>query len=474
MPAHGGGFLLFGDNMDYQEFLRTKHNVVKSSGFDVAIESLNEKAFEWQKHIVKWAVKKGKCALFEDCGLGKTIQQLMWGHEVHKKTGGNILILAPLAVANQTMHEGEKFGIPVTVCRKQEDVKDGINITNYEMLSHFEPDEFIGVVLDESSILKSFSSKTKMEIIDRFQNTPYRLSCTATPSPNDYEELGNQSEFLGIMSRLEMLSMFFVHDSGDTSKWKIKGHASDLFWDWVSNWAVVITSPKDLGFNEPGFDLPKLNFYEHSFKEDVYFCGDQISLMPETILSMTDRRAARKHTLDERVKIAADIVNETDEQFIVWCDLNSESDMLKRNIENSVEVKGSDTPEHKTKAAEQFLVYDVKNIISKPSIFGWGLNWQHCNNMVFVGLSDSYEQFYQAVRRCYRFGQKKPVNVHIVISEREGAVLENIKRKEAQAQEMVLAMVQHTKKVMDEEIHGTKRETTTYTPREKIQMPLFF
>ena len=460
-------------SMEYQEFLRAKIKTIKSTGFDIDKEKLNKNAFDWQKDIVKWALKKGKAALFEGCGLGKTIQQLIWADEIDKKTGGKVLILAPLAVSSQTSQEGEKFGITVNVCRSQKEVKDGITITNYEMLSHFEPSEFVGVVLDESSILKSFSGKMRTEIIESFKNTQYRLSCTATPSPNDYEELGNQAEFLGIMTRLEMLSMYFVHDGGETSKWRIKGHAQDKFWEWLSSWAVVIDNPESLGYFDKRYTLPELHTIQKSYEEDMYYVGAQTSLMPEVSLSMTERREARRHTMEERVKIAAEIVNASNEQFVVWCDLNAESELLKKSIYDCVEVKGSDKPEYKTKAAIDFVQGNVKAIVTKPSIFGWGLNWQHCKNMVFVGLSDSFEQYYQAVRRCWRFGQQKEVSVYVVISEREGAVLKNIQRKEQQAEEMMIAMVKHTKNILLDDIKSTIRETNQYKPIGKIQIPVF-
>lgn len=457
--------------MDYEKFLETKKKVIEENGIHIDKKEFNKMLFEFQKDITFCTLKKGRYAVWADCGLGKTPMQLEIANQVHKNTKGNVLILAPLAVTQQTKREGEKFGIDVNICRTQEDAVNGINITNYEMLEHFNAEAFECIILDESSILKSFNSKTKLALIEKFKNTPYRFSYTATPSPNDIEELGNQAEFLGIMSRKEMLSTYFVHDGGDTSKWRLKGHAKEVFWEWVANWAVVITKPSDLGYGDNNFKLPALNMIEHKTQKDCHFIGEQVSLFAQTALSLVERRNARRETLSERVQITADIVNNSTEQFIVWCDLNAESEALKKAIAGSVEVKGSDKTDHKINSALDFASGKIRVIISKPSIFGWGINWQQCHNMCFVGLSDSYEQFYQAVRRCYRFGQTKEVNVHIVISEKEGAVLDNIKRKENQAEEMIREMVKYTHLVLEKEIRGITREVIGYNPQIKMILP---
>lgn len=457
--------------MTYQEFLKQKQIITKPCGFEINKDSLNNYAFEWQKDIVKWALKKGKAALFEDCGLGKTIQQLIWAEQVHKKTGQPVLILAPLAVAEQTKREGEKFGIPVNVCRTQKDIFNGINITNYEMLQHFRSEVFSGVVLDESSILKHFESKTKQLIVDKFVSTQYKLSCTATPAPNDFMELGNQAEFLGIMSRTEMLATYFVHDGGDTSKWRLKGHAEKEFWKWVSNWAVVLTNPKDLGYDGAGYDLPRLSIHEHVVKSGPAVVDNQL-MLGWVAQTLSERRNARKGSLKDRCQKAAELIaQKPDEQWIVWCDLNAESEELKKNIGGAVEVRGSDTNEYKSEMLKGFSTGDVKYLITKPSIAGFGLNWQNCHNMIFVGLSDSYEMIYQAIRRCYRFGQNKDVNVHIVISEAEGAVKQNIERKERQSQRMIKRMINHTKAILEKEIKGTVRETIQYNPTVIMKLP---
>jgi hypothetical protein len=393
--------------------------------------------------------------------------QLDFAQQIVNKTKENVLIVAPLAVSKQTKKEGEKFEIEVNICRSQQDVKSGINITNYEVLNHFETNSFIGVVLDESSILKSYSGKIRNEIIESFNSTPYKLACTATPAPNDYMELGNHAEFLNIMTRSEMLATFFVHDGGDTSKWRLKGHAEGEFWKWVSTWAVIIKNPNELGYKQKGYELPRLNFIEHVTESEKHEL--EMVIMPAETL--TERRQARKESLETRVKYAADIVNNSDEQWLVWCDFNDESSLLTKSITHSVEVKGSDTPEHKENAGIEFAQGKIKALVSKPSIYGFGMNWQNSHNIIFCGLSDSYEQFYQAVRRCWRFGQKNEVNVHVISSERGINVLDNIKRKEQLAEEMSRKMIQLTQQITISEINNVHIATKKYTPMKKMNIP---
>ena len=294
--------------MEYQDFIRSKETSVQQSGFDSDKSTYNKNLFEWQKDIVHWALKKGKACLFEDCGLGKTLQQLSFADEVCKHTGGNVLILAPLAVAAQTKAEGVKFGIEVNICRKQCDVKRGINITNYEMIEHFEPETFQGIILDESSILKNSTGATKTALTEMFKNTPYKLCCTATPAPNDFMEIGNHAEFLGIMSQTEMLATYFVHDGKNTSKWRLKGHAKSKFFEWIASWACCMTSPADLGYDATGYDLPPLNIYEIQVKSDNTETEDgQMMFYAETAESLSERREARKESLERRVNEAVRI-----------------------------------------------------------------------------------------------------------------------------------------------------------------------
>lgn len=458
--------------MTYEDFLHSKQITVVQSGFEKPRDDMNDRMFGWQKDIVFWALKKGRAALFEDCGLGKTIQQLEWAQSVSNHTGKPVLIVAPLAVAEQTKREGEKFGYTVTVCRTQKDAMDGINITNYEMLDHFDAEEYGGVALDESSILKNFTSKTRTQIIDKFLLTEYKLSCTATPSPNDYMELGNQAEFLGVMSRTEMLATFFLHDSGDTAKWRLKGHAEDKFWEWMATWAVVLTNPADLGYPGEGYDLPDMKTVEHLVSPEVETMNDNLTLITKVAKTLSERREARRNSLKERCQRAAEIVaSDPENQWLIWCDLNDESALLTSLIPGAVEVRGADKPEKKTDALKGFTDGSVRHLVTKPSIAGFGLNWQGCHNMIFVGLSDSYEMMYQAIRRCYRFGQEETVSVHVVASEAEGAVKENVERKEAQCARMTAEMVKHTKQILEAEIRGTVRITIPYDPQVDMVIP---
>ncbi len=444
----------------YESFLASKRLVSQPVGFDVDVSSLNPHLFDFQRDIVRWALARGRAAIFLDCGMGKTAIQLEWAQRIVEHVGCNVMILAPLAVAQQTVHEGEKFGITVHLCRTAADVIPGINVTNYEMLHHFDAADFGGIVLDESSILKSYSGSTRNAIIDGFGRTPYRLACTATPAPNDYMELGNHSEFLGVMSRVEMLSMFFVHDGGDTSKWRLKGHAESEFWKWLCSWAVMMRRPSDLGYDDTAFTLPPLEMHAHIVNDETEPEGMLFAIEARTL---TDRRQARKASMGSRVAEASALANASDEPFLIWCDLNAEGDELERLIPGSVQVAGRHDPDFKEWAAQAFCAGRVRVLISKPSIFGFGLNFQHCPNVVFVGLSDSYEAFYQAVRRCWRFGQTRPVQCHMITAETEGAVVANIKRKEGDAQRMADEMVTHMHSINEANIKATGRDVTVYS-----------
>lgn len=435
---------------------------MESSGFDINKSELNPMLYEFQKDIVRWALKKGKACIFADCGLGKTPMQLSWAYHVHKHTGGKILILAPLAVADQTKREADKFGYVAKVVEKQEDCISGINITNYEKLDRFIANEFAGIVLDESSILKSYSGKVRTEIIQNFHEVPYKLACTATPAPNDYMELGNHSEFCGVMTRAEMLSMFFVHDGGETSKWRLKGHAEDVFWQWLATFSVFVDNPNNIGYDIDGYNLPPINIQE------IIVDGDT----PTTeTLTLTERRQARKDSLRLRCEQAAQLVNNSDEQWLVWCDLNEEGNTLEKLIDKSKNVQGSDTNQYKSDTMLEFSEGNLKCLISKPRLCGFGMNWQNCHNMIFTGLSDSYEQFYQALRRCWRFGQEKSVNVYIIISAKEGCVKENIERKQTDFLKMQSEMTELTKEITKNELWSTCRISTLYEPHIKMELP---
>lgn len=458
-----------GAKMTYDEFLTSKQRIPVASGFDKQKDQMNSMMFEWQKDITRWALRKGRAALFEDCGNGKTIQQLEFAQSVSEETGMPVIIVAPLTVSEQTQREASKFGYSTTLCRTQRDVRPGINITNYEMLGHFDANVFGGVVLDESSILKNCMGKVRTQIIEMFQNVPYRLSCTATPSPNDYMELGNQVEFLGIMSRTEMLATYFTHDGSNTSQWRLKGHAENRFWEWVATWAVVLTCPGDLGYPNDGYVLPDLVMHEHLVESSISMDDGFFGWVAQTL---TERRDARRMSLRERCEKAAELVAlSPDDQWVIWCDLNDESSLLTGLIPGAAEVRGSDNPENKSKILRNFADGSVRYLVTKPSIAGFGMNWQQCHKMIFVGLSDSYEAMYQAIRRCYRFGQEYPVEVHIITSAAEGAVKANIERKEAQAATMKKNMVQHTKEILEQDIRGTVRIKIPYDPQVDMRIP---
>ena len=455
--------------MTYDEFLKTKERRAKACGFEVDKDSITPMAFDYQKDIIAWACKKGKCAILTGCGTGKTVMLLEWSRAVHEHTGKPVLIISPLSVVHQTVREAAKFGIcNVNVCRDGSDVQNGVNITNYEMMEHFNGSVFAGVVLDESSILKSFTGKYKTLLTDMFFDTPYRLLCTATIAPNDYTEIGTSCEFLGIMSRSEMLATYFTHDGGETSKWRLKKAGVNKFWEWFATWAIYFNSPKDLDYNGEGYDLPPLNIHKVILNSEVRE-GELLVTLASTL---DERREARKDSMDDRTDSASALANTCAyEQWLLWCDYNDESDMLRRKTLNSVEVKGSDSPDFKAQASLDFADGKIHALVSKASIFGFGSNFQSCHNMVFCGLSDSYERFYQAVRRCWRFGQTRPVNVYIILSERELNVLDNITRKQKQMDEMQRQMTALMKEVTLAEIKHTTRVTTEYKPMESMVMP---
>jgi superfamily II DNA or RNA helicase len=442
--------------VSYIDFIETKSFASRQAGFDADLSSYS--VFPYQKDIVRWACMRGKAAIFADTGLGKTMMQLTWASQVVKKTGGKVIILAPLAVKEQTIAEAEKFGISL----------NNIDVNNYEQLHNIEPSQYEGVVLDESSILKGINSKTRKLVQQCFNDTPYRLSCTATPSPNDFMELGTQSEFLGVMSQVEMLAMFFVHDGGDTSKWRLKGHGKRKFFEWLATWAIFITKPSDLGYEDEGHTLPELVFHEH-----IIDSGITDGLFAPIASGLLDRNRARKDTVDDRVEEAARIVNGMKDQCLVWCHLNDESEKLSAAIDGAVEVKGSDSPEHKKSALLGFAKSEVNTLVSKPRIAGFGMNFQSCNQMVFVGLSDSWEQFYQAVRRCWRYGQKRKVHVHIVSADIEGGVLLNIKRKEQQHKQLTKEMICVMKGRTLVELGKAKQEKTQYDAITTMEKPIW-
>ena len=357
------------DMMEYKNFLKKKEVTSVNAGFSVEKTDLNKSLFPFQRDIVAWALQKGKSCVFTDCGSGKTIIQLEYAHQVCKKTGGTALIVCPLSVAEQTKREGEKFGIEAHVVREQaEIVRGSVNITNYEILNHFDPETFVCVVLDESSILKCYTSATRNELIDSFAMTPYKLCCTATPSPNDHTELGNHAEFIGIMSRTEMLATYFIHDGSDTSKWRLKGYGEEKFWEWVATWAICMRTPRDLGYSDEGYVLPKLNIIEHIIPSEA----GAYELFPTRAETLSERREARKESQSRRVQEAKRLVEESEEQWLVWCDYNSESEELHKAIDKSIEVVGADSPEYKAQQALNFVDGKTKCLVSKSSIYMCG------------------------------------------------------------------------------------------------------
>lgn len=417
--------------MNYQEFIAGKRRRSVASGIEVS--ELHRDLYPWQADVVRWALRKGRAAIFEDCGLGKTFQQLEWGARVP----GDVLLLAPLAVGRQTEEEAARFGIDARVSRDGSRAAK-ITITNYERLHLFDASRYAGVILDESSILKSMDGSTKNRLISTFAQTPYRLACTATPAPNDHMELGNHAEFLGVSTMAEMLATYFCHDGGETSVWRLKGHAVADFWAWVASWAVMIRRPSDIGYPDGDYALPPLDIRIHEVSANITREGELFG-MP--LLALDEQRKARRATLAARVAKAADLANASSDQVLVWCELNDESDALESGIAGAVSVSGADDDDVKADRMSGFAAGDVRCLVTKPKIAGFGMNWQGCAEMVFVGLSHSYEQFYQAVRRCWRFGQARPVVVHVVTSDAERAILENIQKKQAAADEMAARMV---------------------------------
>ena len=454
-------------NEGYDAFLATKRENVKAVGFEVEESDMAPMLFDWQRHIVKWALARGRAALFEDCGLGKTAQQVEWARHVVAHTGRAVLILAPLAVADQTVREGAKFGVDVHRCREASDVVEGaVNVTNYERLDKFAPEPFAGIVLDESSILKAYDGKTRKMISDFAKPIDFRLCCTATPAPNDIVELCNHAEFLDIMSGKEILALFFRQDGNTTHKWRLKGHAQRAFWMWMAEWSVAIRRPSDLGYSDSGYILPALNMHQEAVVNDRHD-GYLFAMEAKTL---AERRQSRRDSLEKRVARAAELCNGNGEQWLVWCDLNVEGDALAKAIPDAVQVNGADSADFKEKALSDFATGALRVLVSKPSIAGFGMNFQSCHNIVFVGLSDSYEAFYQAIRRCWRFGQKHEVECYVICADSDGAVVENIRRKESQSTEMFEELVKAMGGLSAAAAH---RNEMIYNPTEPVEIPVW-
>jgi len=433
--------------MTYEQFLDQKRVKVTPSGFSIEETELNASLFQFQKYIVKKSLHKGKYAIFADCGLGKTLMQLEWATRVVIHTGLPVLILAPLAVSGQTIQEGQKFGIEV--CHYG---SGDIQITNYEQLDNVDPSLFSGIVLDESSILKNFTGAIKQKLIERFRDTPYKLCCTATPAPNDPEELGNHSDFLGVMTRAEMLAMYFIHDGGDTGSWKLKPHGHKCFWAWVSEWAVMVCNPADIGFQMDGYDLPELKLIEKKITTEKR--DDGKLFFNDTAVSATEFNHELRLTKVDRLSEAATIVNASEERFIIWIKHNDEGPELKRLIPGSIEVSGSDSTDFKEKTLLDFANGKFRVLISKLKICSLGMNFQSCHNQIFASLDFSFEGLYQGIRRSYRFGQTHPVNIWIITTDTMTNVIQSIHRKQKQFLEMQNEM----NLSMNPETHRTEKE----------------
>lgn len=450
----------------YDHFLSSKLSLARPVGFDVGDDEIHPILFDFQRAVVRWALVRGRAAIFAGTGLGKTLMQLEWARQVHQKINQPVLILAPLAVNAQTAREGEKIGLFVQQCESQEDVINGVNITNYEKLHRFDATAFGAIVLDESSILKSFDGKTRKQLTEFSRHIYYRLACTATPSPNDLVELTNHSEFLDVMSGKEVIALYFTQDGNTTHKWRLKGHAKRDFYKWMASWCRAFLNPADLGFYETGelFRLPPIQYHEH-----IVSSGRELdTLFPMGAQTLQEERAARRASLDERVRLAAEIVNSSNRPAVAWCNLNDESVALAKAIPDAVEITGSDSSEHKSASMIGFTENRIRVLVTKPEIAGYGLNLQHCGETVFVGLSHSFEQFYQAVRRFWRFGRQGQVNVHIIVSDEEMNVLENIQRKERQYLDLMANLVDEMK---DFQTFATHRNVMEYTNNQPLILP---
>ena len=408
--------------MDYLEFLESKKRPFIESGFEIKENELNKNLFDFQKFIVKTALKKGRFAIFADCGLGKTLMQLDWAEKVANKTKSKVLILAPLAVKGQTLQEAKKFGIDIS----------NIEINNYEQLENIDESIYSGIVLDESSILKNFTGKYKNLIIEKFKNTPYKLACTATPSPNDLNEIGNHSEFLNVLDAQDMRAKWFVRDEG-MNNYRLKGHAKKDFYGWISNWAVMLTNPSDLGFDGSKYILPELNYIEKMIETNS---RDNGKLFNEGSVSATDFNKELRLTLIERFDEVAKIVNNSNESFIIWVNQNEEEKKALELIPDAISVNGSEKPEIKEKKLLGFANGEFRVLVTKKKIAQFGMNFQNCNNQVFASLDFSFEGLYQAIRRSYRFGQKNNVNIYIITTDTMENVMSSINKKQSQFLEM--------------------------------------
>lgn len=456
---------------DYESFISTKLAVTLPTGLS-EVPELHASLFPHQRDLVSWALRRGRCAIFADTGLGKSACEIEWARIVSKHTGKPVLILTPLAVAQQMRAEGERLGVTVSIIRDADGVQLGINCCNYDRIHKLNPERFGGIVLDESSVIKHHDAKTFKRLTDAFARTPFRLCATATPAPNDHTELGTHAEFLGICSRQEMLAEYFCHDGGETQVWRLKKHARTQFWRWVASWGALLRKPSDLGYDDQRYELPALEVVQHVIPADVEQTRAAGLLFAESAKTLTEQRQARRVSLSKRVsECVARVKAEPTEPFVVWCDLNDEQDAIEEALgDECVSVYGSLDIEQKELRIGSFINGSVRVLVSKTAICGFGLNMQRASRMAFVGVSHSFESYYQAIRRIWRFGQTKPCTVHVIISELEGDVLKNLQRKQVDALTMSEALSQETREMVRGAVRGSVRSVNVYAPK-KIALP---
>ena len=455
--------------MKYTDFIQQKLKANILSGFTVDRTDLHPDLLPHQVDLVSIALNTGRYCIWADTGLGKAFMGLEWASHVCTYTNKPVLIVAPLGVAHQIAGvEAPKFGYEAVFIESDSDVIQGINVTNYEKLEKFDLSIFSGVVLDESSILKASGSKTRQFIIDAFAKTPYKLACSATPAPNDHIELGNQCEFVGALTCNEMLAEYFVHDGSSCQNWRLKGHAEDRFWEFVSSWASYISNPAQLGYDGSAYILPPIEYHEHKVGswDDL---ANAEELLRHQATGLKEQRGVRKKSLEDRCRIAASIIESSpDVPWLIWCETNDESDWIAKNIPMMVEVKGADSDHHKKDALLGFARGDVQRLVTKPKIAGFGMNWQQCSNVIYLGLTHSFEQYYQSIRRVYRFGQKNTVNVHVIQHVLEGSIIANLKRKEKQAEQLADSL----SKKLCINLSGTF-DRADYAPKTTMKLPEF-
>ena len=454
----------------YEDFLARKRVVDPMTGIKTPCD-LPSSMKPHQRDITAWALRRGRAAIFAGTGLGKTLCELTWSTEVARVTNKPVLIFAPLAVSSQHIREAAKFGMEALIAKTQSDVKDaGVYVTNYQKMQHFDIPSFGGICIDESSVLKNVEGHYRTKLIEECAKVSFRLAATATPAPNDFMELGNHAEFLGVMSYTDMLATFFTHDGGETQKWRLKGHAEDAFWKWMASWSVMLRKPSDLGYDDTGYDLPPLIEHQHTVGVEYAPNIDTGLLFPMEARGLGDRIKARRSTIKERVDMAVSITP-ADRPFVWWTNLNQEAEALAKRIPGAVNLHGGLDDAVKEKIIVDFCEGRIRVVVTKAAIMGFGINAQHCSDTGFIGASDSFEATYQAVRRFYRFGQTRPVNVHFIAAETEGAVVSNYRRKEADAERMAAALVRHMSDISSLAVRGVERDRADYQPTLPMVIP---